>query len=975
MKRILITLFGLISFAYGQNCETFDTVRTNSATMITASSARINGSISHIAPGQIVSLQLKYVRVGQTDTVTSSGLTPLRNITGLQASTQYVYYYKTICPSNSISQAIGPYTFTTLSSTVIYTQMRPTNISYTRIDTMLQFKDGDTTLLRGENLATIRYKSSNNTFYGYYPSCVCWRPLAIDSAGIIGLLNQKVDSVTISGDILYYWINGVSYGYQFPPAGNEITEYINYFDTVSTRTVIDTASAYWAFPAMTRTNSGRLIWCLYKSLVGHALGGTTGYKYSDDLGLTWSAFIPVETDAGDNFRALHVGQMSGDTLLFTTWNEAGDIYWYTSIDDGLTLSAATVIVSAETLSTEGLPVQYGNYWVIPVYKAAPSTPEAGVLYSSNHGATWTFEWIPNSGTYDLSESGLVVKGDSLYIFSRADAVGYTDELFLTVTTEVGVLPDADSVECPIFYAGKPTPLLMYDGRVLLSYRENDGVPSTGGRLAISQDNGRNFEIIYDQTDGLYVYASLVNVGQDYYMSTYAVEDTGVHSYIKQEYYKIPSQGITQYSTQLNNPGTFIDDYDTDLRIAKAVAAVSGANVTLSNLTAPTAVNVGLIPGTTNAVDLGTSLKKWRDGYFAGTLTGVISNWTGQMTVGAPYLHNGNFIARFEGDGAGVPTGGTGVGLEFFRAGGAAYITSFNRTTPAYAPIVIYSTTGTLYGNYTFAGDVAHQFDNTGPATATLYNTISTNLSFAGAATTLTIGGTPTGTITHSYSANATAAAATKTVNIGTGGAASSTTNVNIGDADGGTTTINSPIAAGTVFNAATGYRIGGAAASRKILVGNGTNFVTSTETYAVPGTSGNVLTSDGTNWVSSAPSVTLTYGTYMPTASGETNCTVTVTDLQYSQVGFVVTVSGRVNIDPTLTATATSFNIDLPIAPAENFDSDKRAGGAGWSPDIIGSGLGIKATTGATTVTIAFRSSDITAQDYFFSFTYYVFQG
>jgi hypothetical protein len=52
----------------------------------------------------------------------------------------------------------------------------------------------------------------------------------------------------------------------------------------------------------------------------------------------------------------------------------------------------------------------------------------------------------------------------------------------------------------------------------------------------------------------------------------------------------------------------------------------------------------------------------------------------------------------------------------------------------------------------------------------------------------------------------------------------------------------------------TGFTIGGAAASRKILVGNGTNFVASTETWPVPGTSGNVLTSDGTNWTSAAPS-------------------------------------------------------------------------------------------------------------------------
>jgi hypothetical protein len=44
------------------------------------------------------------------------------------------------------------------------------------------------------------------------------------------------------------------------------------------------------------------------------------------------------------------------------------------------------------------------------------------------------------------------------------------------------------------------------------------------------------------------------------------------------------------------------------------------------------------------------------------------------------------------------------------------------------------------------------------------------------------------------------------------------------------------------------------ATSRKIIVSDGTNWTASTETYAVPGTSGNVLTSDGTNWTSAAAS-------------------------------------------------------------------------------------------------------------------------
>lgn len=64
---------------------------------------------------------------------------------------------------------------------------------------------------------------------------------------------------------------------------------------------------------------------------------------------------------------------------------------------------------------------------------------------------------------------------------------------------------------------------------------------------------------------------------------------------------------------------------------------------------------------------------------------------------------------------------------------------------------------------------------------------------------------------------------------------------------------NTAILGSTIFNAGTGFQIGGVASSGKILKANGTNFVASTETYAAPGTSGNVMTSDGTNWTSAAP--------------------------------------------------------------------------------------------------------------------------
>lgn len=82
--------------------------------------------------------------------------------------------------------------------------------------------------------------------------------------------------------------------------------------------------------------------------------------------------------------------------------------------------------------------------------------------------------------------------------------------------------------------------------------------------------------------------------------------------------------------------------------------------------------------------------------------------------------------------------------------------------------------------------------------------------------------------------------------------------------------VGSATATSGVVNVGTGFRIGNAASSGKILRADGTNFVASTATYPnTGGTSGNVLTSDGTNWVGIAPTVSVSQitglGTSVPT--------------------------------------------------------------------------------------------------------------
>lgn len=119
----------------------------------------------------------------------------------------------------------------------------------------------------------------------------------------------------------------------------------------------------------------------------------------------------------------------------------------------------------------------------------------------------------------------------------------------------------------------------------------------------------------------------------------------------------------------------------------------------------------------------------------------------------------------------------------------------------------------------------------------------------------------------------------------------------------------------------TGFTIGGAATSRKAMVGNGTNFVPSTETWAVPGTSGNVLTSDGTNWTSATPAgggttINATDGVvpYRSSSTTFANSPITVS-IPGSMVDGL-TITGAATANPataTIAATGSDTNIRLAL--------------------------------------------------------------
>ncbi len=113
-------------------------------------------------------------------------------------------------------------------------------------------------------------------------------------------------------------------------------------------------------------------------------------------------------------------------------------------------------------------------------------------------------------------------------------------------------------------------------------------------------------------------------------------------------------------------------------------------------------------------------------------------------------------------------------------------------------------------------------------------------------------------------------------------------------------------------------------------------------------------------------------GTYTPTRSAEANLdsNVTLTEAQYCQVGTVVTVSGRFTADPTTTATATSFEITLPVA--SNLGAVEDVAGTAFCGTIAGQGAEIIGVVANDTAKVQWIAGDVTSKTWSYTFTYQV---
>ncbi len=116
----------------------------------------------------------------------------------------------------------------------------------------------------------------------------------------------------------------------------------------------------------------------------------------------------------------------------------------------------------------------------------------------------------------------------------------------------------------------------------------------------------------------------------------------------------------------------------------------------------------------------------------------------------------------------------------------------------------------------------------------------------------------------------------------------------------------------------------------------------------------------------------LAAGVYTPTRSAEANmdANVTMFEAQYIRVGNTVTVSGRFTADPTLTATATSFEMTLPVA--SNIGAVEDLAGTAFCGTIAGMGAQISGSVANNTMVVTWISTDVTAQSWSFTATYQV---
>ncbi len=259
-------------YGFGQLCSDEDTVLLQRATTVGYSTATLTGTAGGSAG---VSWAVKYVRSGHTDTITTAFSASItKNLTGLYSGVQYKFRYLTFCGSTTQGN-LGYGSFNTTSTEVQYTPMIAPGyqFKYLKADSGIAMPIRDTSTGRGTTRPGPVVINSADSM-PYFWNGVYWKPFALDSAGLQAQINLKVDSVTVSGDSLFYWVNGTGYGQVI--TGLNAATLQEVFDTESGTAVMDKDNTIDASLYNFTINSDSLKASGAVRLTGYGTGGHTG---------------------------------------------------------------------------------------------------------------------------------------------------------------------------------------------------------------------------------------------------------------------------------------------------------------------------------------------------------------------------------------------------------------------------------------------------------------------------------------------------------------------------------------------------------------------------------------------------------------------------------------------------------------------------------------------------------------------------
>ena len=108
--------------------------------------------------------------------------------------------------------------------------------------------------------------------------------------------------------------------------------------------------------------------------------------------------------------------------------------------------------------------------------------------------------------------------------------------------------------------------------------------------------------------------------------------------------------------------------------------------------------------------------------------------------------------------------------------------------------------------------------------------------------------------------------------------------------------------------------------------------------------------------------------TWTPVSSAEVNCSTTMSEAMYIDFGPGVLCFGRVSIDAVLTATATSFEMSLPVDT--EFANVGQLSGIAVNGNVASLTARILGNTANATAEVNFVSSDINDRVFSFFFAY-----